>query len=266
MPTAEKWAERFKSWPAFFAQWPFLKRAQVHGGALMELGLVDVIERNLLVTGHWETHIEKALEKLLRPGDCFVDVGSNIGHFSLLASRLVGASGCVLAIEPCWQSLAKLARHLSLNAVENVYLLACASGAAVGDGGIAFLTGNNAGAATMRDTAVGQGRQRVLIEPLDDCLEGHGIRPNLVKIDVEGFELKALRGLQRCLARDRPIVLLELTPGFLQQAGDNAQQLLRFMAGHGYRCESLLDERRIEPGESGLEQLGQIDVVFLPAH
>lgn len=264
LPDAERWAERLKAWPAFFAQHPFSKRIRVRGGALIEVGLIDVIERHLLVAGRWEEHVESTLESMLQPGACFLDVGSNIGHFTLLAAKRVGASGTVIAVEPCWQNLSKLARNLALNQADNVYLTSIAAGALPALGAIAFPTLNNAGAATMRAVAPEMARQCVLIGALDDSLESCGFRPSLIKIDVEGFELQALRGLKRCLEQLRPAVILELTPAFLRQAGDSATALLQFMADLGYRCDTLVGGRRIDAQQVDIEHMGQIDVIFRP--
>src|SRR5689334_3802567 len=68
----------------------------------------------------WEPNETWAIRRLLGPGDLFVDIGANIGYFSVLAARSVGAEGRVIAIEPAPPTVAKLRDNLDLNGLSNV--------------------------------------------------------------------------------------------------------------------------------------------------
>src|SRR5947208_14093774 len=78
----------------------------------------------------WET---RTIRRLLRPGMCFVDVGANVGYFSLLASRRVGRGGRVLAIEPSAYAADRLAKTIRDNAITNIQLARIGVGAAAGE-------------------------------------------------------------------------------------------------------------------------------------
>jgi FkbM family methyltransferase len=263
--TALYWVEVMKRWPAIFAADPYRRQIRLQGGGVMTVGLIDVVERNLLLHGEWDTHVLRVLEGELRPGHTFVDVGANIGYFSLVASALVGAEGRVLALEPAHVNLSRLGQHVWDNAAANILVASLAAGREYATVGLNFPTFNNAGAATLRPCS-SMKSSLVLQVPLDDLIEAHGIRPDLLKLDVEGYELEALRGLQRTLQKFTPVVICELTDRFLREIGQDARQLLEFMEQFGYRC-NILAGGNVEPGralassDAALPD-GQLDVVF----
>lgn len=140
---------------------------------------------------------------ILRPGDVFVDVGANIGSYTVLASGVCGARS--IAIEPDAGTARRLARNIAANGIET---LVDVHQTAVGDatGRIAFTLGQDTTnrVATDADACV----QTVLMARLDDILKD--IDPILIKVDVEGYETTALRGAQEVLAkRSLLAVLLE---------------------------------------------------------
>jgi precorrin-6B methylase 2 len=84
----------------------------------------DYVNRIIAITGVWEPQVTAAFQALLSPGDVCVDVGANIGYFSLLAARLVGSRGHVYAVEPSSTSYDRLTKNLELNNATNVTALA----------------------------------------------------------------------------------------------------------------------------------------------
>lgn len=259
--TALRWVEFMKRWPAIFAEVPFRRDVRLPAGFTVRVGLVDVIERNLLLHGCWDESIREAVELNLAPGATFVDVGANIGYFSLLASKLVGDAGTVLAIEPSHVNLSRLAEHLWKNASGNVLVASIAAGNGHALPTINFPTFNNAGAATLRPGHSVQGN-RVMQAPLDEIFAAQGIRPDLVKLDVEGFELEALKGMRDSLARYAPVVICELTESFLRELGQSASELLAFMEALGYECETLCDPGRRPTSAAPNLAADQQDVIF----
>jgi len=259
------WVEVMKRWPAIFAAQPYRRQVHLQRGQVMTVGLIDVVERNLLLYGQWDAHVLRVLESELRAGQTFVDVGANIGYFSLVAASIVGPEGRVLAIEPSHVNLSRLGQHVWDNSAANILVASLAAGREYATVALNFPTFNNAGAATLRPCTTMKA-SLVLQVPLDDLIEAHGIRPDLLKLDIEGYELEALRGLQRTLARFTPTVVCELTDRFLRDIGQDARQLLEYMEQFGYRCHVLAGEG-LEPGsvlastDASLPEQ-QIDVVF----
>lgn len=156
--------------------------------------------------GLYEWGKQRALRRLVVPGATVCDIGANAGFYTLGLSRLVGPAGRVLAFEPLPRNLVKIRRHLSLNAVANVSLHACAL--ADGNGAVRFVEG--ADDFTGRIAEGGAGLE-VDSRRLDDFLRQHSLGdPALLKIDVEGAEARVLAGARELLTRARPVLLLAL--------------------------------------------------------
>jgi len=87
----------------------------------------DLIQRYIYLFGVWEANLSSWIRSALKPGDVFVDVGANIGFFSLLASQIVGSEGRVVSIEPSPTIFAQLTANVALNRVGNIRLVNCAA-------------------------------------------------------------------------------------------------------------------------------------------
>lgn len=267
--SANKWAERSKRWPALLMNPPFKKTIRVNDGFRMRVGLIDVIERTLLVSGEWDPHIASFLRKNIVPGMTVLDVGANIGYFTLLSAKLCGPGGYVIAVEPSHRALGSLMDHLVLNDSRNVIVLSTCAGSRSSVGKVRLLTSNNVGASTMRPGVSeneGNGHYNLAIESqIGPVLSACGVIPQLIKIDVEGYELEVLRGLVEFLETSKLYVICELTDNFLKQQGDSAFALLKFMEELGYSCmllNSVGDVRcgdRLSPDRMPEDQA---DVVF----
>jgi FkbM family methyltransferase len=146
------------------------------------------------------------VRRLLRPGMRAVDVGANIGYYLLLIESAVGPGGAVACFEPEPENLRELERNVEANRLQNVRVVAAAVGD--GEGRIAMRTGINAAVAA----DCGSGDFTVPLTRLDAALEGP---VDFVKIDVEGYEGHVLAGARRLLREHRPILFVEIHPGFL---------------------------------------------------
>lgn len=151
----------------------------------------------------WESHIRAVLARHLKPGDVFVDVGANIGVMSFEAALRVGPAGGVLAFEPDARNMRRLLRGILANGFTQVQAFPFALSDTAG---IVSMTGNSNGSVLAADTQL----DLVQAIPGDEVLAGRP-RVDMVKLDIEGREPAALRGLNRCLQRHRPLVLCEFT-------------------------------------------------------
>jgi FkbM family methyltransferase len=161
----------------------------------------SAIVRNLV----WDPHLVPLFPMFVKPGSTVIDAGAHIGTHSLSFSRLVGAKGRVYAFEPQRKVFRELVHNLRLNGIDNVVPLRYALGhtAAVVD--MDPPVARNEGA-----TSVGSGGDRVELRTLDSF----GFRNvSLIKIDVEQFEDFLLEGAQLTIARNRPVILIEIMGG-----------------------------------------------------
>jgi FkbM family methyltransferase len=185
------------------------------GGYRFACDLRDLIAREVFYTGAYAPQETALLRALLRTGGTFVDVGANWGYFTLLGAHAVGAGGRVAALEPDPRLFATLSANVAANGLAQVAALPVA--AAERDGPLTLAghaeDGGNWGVSSL--VADGDGpRFRVRGRPVDAVLNELGIeRVELLKMDIEGAEDAALRGMTKGLARGRyRRVLLELHP------------------------------------------------------
>ena len=168
---------------------------------------------------------------LLKPGDVFVDVGANIGYFSVLAASVVGPTGAVFAFEPDPENYRLLKANVTLNDMADcVSPVQSALSDVSGDGRL-YLSADNLGD---HQLFVGdESRESVSVAMLRGCeyLAEKTSRIDLVKIDVQGSEHHALVGLMPLLSvvDPAPTLIIELTPHALQQAGASGRALLQML-------------------------------------
>lgn len=208
-------------------------------GFRMTLDLGQFVDRTIFCTGEWEPRETALIAGLLKAGDTFVDVGANIGYFTLLAARAVGPSGRVIAIEANPRTFALLQANARLNACGNVDLRNLAAGEAPGFARMFEREAGNAGGDQV-DFGGGDTAGAVTVARLDAIVGDAPVR--LIKLDIEGAEAKALRGASGLLeGADAPDLVFEFTPAFLQGMGDDPRALIGLLEGFGYRLQVIGD-------------------------
>ena len=204
--------------------------------------------RRYFINGYMpKERLTRHFARLLRPGDGALDIGANVGYYTLAAARLVGPTGCVHAFEASPIIFARLRRNAKLNPHANIHV----HFAAVADqpGEVTFHTASaeRTGYSSMRD--LGAEVAAITTVPtltIDSLLEE--IRPvRLVKIDVEGAELHVLRGMQGLIERDRPYVITEIDDAFLREMGGDARQQCEFFTERGYKLHRIVKRGELEP-------------------
>lgn len=183
--------------------------------------------RHIVGGGIWEPHIVAAIRSELSPGDTFVDIGGNVGVMSFQAADVVGPAGRVIAFEPNMRNVDAFRRGIVANGFEHVMLFPLA----LSDRRhmIGLTAASNA--KVMGDAVATQSADVVQAVPADELLAGER-RIDLVKIDVEGFELPALKGMERALRRHRPKLLCEFNPLCLRaQGGIDPRELATYLFG-----------------------------------
>jgi FkbM family methyltransferase len=176
----------------------------------------------------------EALVHLCRPGATVFDVGANIGVTALRCAHATGQAGKVLAIEPDPLNVARLRAHIARNQVPNIEILECALGDREGEVGLGVPDVHNRGRNRV-ETSPSLKTADVRMTTLDKIAEMHPhLGPTLLKLDVEGYETRVLRGGLVFIATFRPVIFIEVVDNQLQYQGSSSSELLSLLEGQDY--------------------------------
>jgi FkbM family methyltransferase len=185
----------------------------------------------------YEPEVFAYLKRRVRPGSVVLEIGAHVGVFTVLLARWASPSGKVFAFEPTPQTRAALVDHLVLNGVANqVTIVPMAVSDA--NGTAVLYTQSNSPENTLstshhripcaKSVEIG-------VTTVDAFCQAERIVPTLIKIDIEGFEIHALRGARETLTRHRPHVVVELHPVNWPEIGVDADQFDQVLTGLRYR-------------------------------
>ena len=194
-------------------------------------------------TGEVEPGTRRVIQRILRSGDLFVDVGANLGLHTLAACQTVGSGGQVIAFEPFERTAQLLERTVWINGFSGITTLHCAAVSDRPSQRTLFL-GRTSGHHSIVRSPLAPGISSAVEVPsvaLDDCLAGTS--PTLVKIDVEGAELLVLEGA-RTLIRQTPEigVIVEFGPEHLSRSGVSAAEWLNAFSVLGLRYLRIMED------------------------
>ena len=207
----------------------------------------DFVENRLCFFGVWEPAVTRLFEHILKAGDVVVDVGANIGYYSILAEKLVGESGTVFAIEPSESIRQRLKRNLELNASKGIRVVPYGAWHQSDAADLHFIEGNR-GSSTLSDADPSEKSERIALRTLDSLIptELHQ-RVTLMKIDVEGAEEFALLGAESILrSASNLTVLCEVDPGRMASLKGSAQRLIELMQERGFSVFRIDNDYTVE--------------------
>jgi FkbM family methyltransferase len=191
---------------------------------------------DLWLRGCDESRMLKALFAL---GDVFVDIGANLGLFSLQASSLGGAQSRVYSFEPQPRAAAALRSSAASNGLDTITVVEMVVGASEGD--VPFFipfSGSGVGSLSRVHASQASGALEVIRQStsLDVYFSSVAVdRVDLIKIDVEGFEGDVLKGAKETLRRFSPNIWFEINPAALQTAGRSQGECISLLESCGYR-------------------------------
>ena len=209
-------------------------------GARVLCDLTDSMQRSIFYTGTYEPTLTALIEAELQPGDVFLDIGANVGHYSLLAAKKLGAAAQVHAIEASRQTadlLRETVRRNQLGGTITVHQVAASDRS----GQMVLATpAESASFMGMRYLAPEGGAGEVVeVVRLDEYLD---VAPTVVKVDVEGADLRALIGMERLLRESPPRCLfVEAMDEQLTRFDDSTEAMLDYMSSMGYWSQRLLE-------------------------
>jgi FkbM family methyltransferase len=191
------------------------------------------VSHYVMHSGAWEPHLNAMVRRTLKPGMSVIDVGANIGYYSLLAARLVGQTGRVTAFEPNSENNRLLLLSRAENGFEQIQLMPVALGDRPGHATFSVAMGSNGGLRNrLQEELHSPQCQIVPVVRLDDVFSGP---VDFIKMDIEGAEPLALAGAERTLTESRPVVSSEFCPFMIRAvSGSDPLAFLQRFASRGY--------------------------------
>ncbi len=205
----------------------------------------DMIQQYIYYFGVWEPELTDWISHHLAPGDGFIDVGANIGYYTLLASALVGDSGQVTAIEASPVIYQQLRANLERNRVTNVRALNVAASDHAGRLPLFRGPEHNSGETSLFQSPGSEPGGTIEAAPLSTILETTEVsRMRLLKVDVEGAEGAVIPGLMPLLKSTRQDVqlVIEFHPQYLTTPGKRAEDLINLICSAGFAPYRLRNE------------------------
>jgi FkbM family methyltransferase len=234
-----------RAWHRVLPEWPLPLRI---APGLWWIARHDAVSDGLFA-GTFELGERAAFADLVKPGMTVVDVGAHAGLYTLMASRLVGDRGRVVAFEPSPRERARLVKHIRLNRCANVTVEPVALGEADGEADLFVVQGSETGCNSLRPGDIGDVRPvRVPLRRLDDYFaRGEIGQVDVVKMDVEGGELSVLRGGETLFRSARPTLFCEIEETRIRPWGYTGRDIVDLVAVWGYEWFALAGSGALQP-------------------
>jgi FkbM family methyltransferase len=230
----------FEDNDAIDSLWPSGECGPIRNGRFGYSTYLDLrvfAERRTYFSGAYiQRDLEYLFPLLIKQGDQYLDIGANIGMTAMMASVLIGRTGKGLAFEPNPEVFARLRRHFELNHISNIEPVPVALSNQEAE--MSLLVPNRfSGYGSLSASPGLSGRsftiQTVRGSSYVDSLDS--ANATIIKIDVEGFEVKALTGIEHFLERLEVAIISEVSVGLLRRAGDSPEALFELLTKHGFR-------------------------------
>lgn len=199
----------------------------------MDLDLSELIQRHIYL-GVFEPKETALVLQYLKPGMTVVDIGANVGYYTLLAASCVGRSGRVIAVEPSPLAYQKLVTTVLTNRISQVAAFQIGIGDSIGAADLYL--GSNANHSPTMLPIQAPVICNVPVRPLDDCIYEWGVeRIDLLKVDVEGYEPRVFAGASIALTSRRiRAILCEFNDYWLRKAGSTPEALWQVLSFAGF--------------------------------
>lgn len=211
----------------------------------------DYIGSSILATKTYEPHVTRQIREILRDGDVFVDLGANIGYFSMLASSILKTGGKVIAFEPNPTNVQLIYQSIRSCNASNVFVYPYAASDC--NGIVRFVTvGSNGGIVTPHSR---KQKYSFLVQSVvvDEFLKFES-RIDLIKLDIEAHEPAAMRGMTRLIGKHQPKIITEFHPWAMRLNNvEPPEAYLRQFYDIGYRISVILPNGTLRRTSSSAE-------------
>jgi len=239
----------------------WMEPAHVH----VELDINDWIQGQIFRNGMYEAESVLKLEELMPQGGTFFDIGANIGIYSL---NLFRKAENVFAFEATQKTYNILEKTISENSIKNIHLALNAVDAKDNEDVLIYSRGDIHGLGNIGANSMYSGdsvANVVKSVTLDKFVRSNSIsRIDIIKIDIEGNELRALQGARECIERFRPIIFCEINPELSKKAGHEAGDLFDFIVNELKYEAKILRKNILRPIGRGKAICRQQNIFFVP--
>jgi len=200
--------------------------------------------------------LTKPFKEIIKPGMIVIDIGANIGYYSLVASMLVGKNGKVIAFEPELKNYAKLCKNIKFSKYSNIIPINKALSDK--DGKIKlFINKNDASDHRTYNPAGNRNAIEINAAMLDTFLsqKDYGCKVDFIKIDVQGFESFVLKGMNQIIKKNPNLkIITEFWPNGLREAGSSPKKFLEDLEKYGFKFFEIR-KRKINKQSISLKKL-----------
>jgi len=218
--------------------------------------------RTLFLHGCMDDSELRAWDRLVRRGDAVIDCGANYGYWTLVSSRLVGHNGSVFAFEANPPTANRLEQNVHASSCSNVRVYRFAVAAELGNAFIHTANDNPiAGHASLHahdgwqwgePTSI----QQVTVDSIATSEQWPAVR--LVKLDIEGAELSALRGMEHLIQRDQPFITVEWNTSAANGFGYHPREIIEYLVDLGYTLAKPSNDRFKSCGQPGENEVSMM--------
>ncbi len=207
--------------------------------------LLDETDRHgFTIYGNSEERNMSYLKKIVMPGQIVVDVGANIGIYSVVLAKWVGKQGHVFAFEPAPDNIKLLRKTIKLNQFDNITITQKAISNKPGIASFYLVDGISSH--SLMDYGKSIDKIDVEVETLDNFFQDYEKPIDFIKIDAEGYDFKVILGMQNIISKTQNLSLfVEFDPKRLIKIGDSPQDLLRFMLNNRFSVKDLITNEMI---------------------
>jgi FkbM family methyltransferase len=206
------------------------------------------ISNTLFIYGFYEENETEMFEKIIKAGDTVLDIGANIGYYTLIFAKLVGKNGRVFAFEPEPTNFTLLRRNIRINSYDNVVLEQKAVSNKTGK--VKLYISENPGLHRIYDSY--DGRKFIEVEAicLDDYFKNYDKNIDVIKMDIEGSEFGAVQGMTSLLKKNKNVkIVTEFLPSGLRQFGIKPEEYIELLIKCGFDFLYNIKRKRILKNE-----------------
>ena len=197
------------------------------------------VSQELILSGKWEEYETSLFKRKIKKGDVVLDIGAHIGYYTLIAADIVGDKGKVYAFEPDPKNFTLLERNVHENGYKNVVLVNKAVAEETGSLRL-YLNTENTGDHRIYKASDKRKSIKIQAITIDDFFKDKNKKVNMIKMDIQGSEVRAFKGALKLIRQNQNIkILTEFWPYGLKLSGSSAKEYVRLLVNNNFRLFDL---------------------------